>query len=641
MNLFKLFFSATVYSVLFCSALAAISPPKDSIKKNNSDTLKLNYFFEKDLFTNQYSKRFLFIDTLLNNVQNTKLRFSGSNFKKVFSNSGLGNRNLIFCVNPKLGFNDELPTFMAYEFLPESNKYYDVSNAFTDVFYMMGTGREQLFDLLHTQNLAKRWNVALNYRMIFSPGLYLRQKSDNAFLNFSTNYHSKNNKYLVIGNYFFNRIKVQENGGIINDSVFEYDFELSRKLIEVNLFSAQNKIAESGVYIRQFFTPVIKIKRDSLSDSLKSENNAIGFGRFYHSFLYKNQYRVYKDEDPTSGFYPNVFLDTALTLDSSHVQKLENAFGWSNLKQSATKTDQNIVFDIYGKHQLAKVYQQISDTTFNSLIAGLEVRIKSVFGFGIISGASRTFSGYGSDNNIASLYIDRSISRDSNADPFKISGTYLSSSVKPDWFSMHYYSNHFMWDYNFLDIKTKVLKAEIKNSRYGLGLSYTDVLGFVYYDKYARPKQALQNVEILQLNAFANLKSGEWHLDQIVNYQKAFGPEIIKLPDLASFHNLYFEHLAFNKALKFQIGISATFLMGDYIMAYMPATRQFYLQDNRDAKPYAFMDFYMNAQIKRAYLFVKLEHFNAGLMGRSYFLTEHYPGNDRLFRFGVSWKFFD
>lgn len=34
-------------------------------------------------------------------------------------------------------------------------------------------------------------------------------------------------------------------------------------------------------------------------------------------------------------------------------------------------------------------------------------------------------------------------------------------------------------------------------------------------------------------------------------------------------------------------------------------------------------------------------HVNSGMGNKEYFLTPHYPLNERIFRFGVSWNFFN
>jgi hypothetical protein len=46
-------------------------------------------------------------------------------------------------------------------------------------------------------------------------------------------------------------------------------------------------------------------------------------------------------------------------------------------------------------------------------------------------------------------------------------------------------------------------------------------------------------------------------------------------------------------------------------------------------------------KLKRVRFYVAMSHVNAGSGNRNQFLTPHYPTNNSIFRFGVSWSFFN
>ncbi len=73
----------------------------------------------------------------------------------------------------------------------------------------------------------------------------------------------------------------------------------------------------------------------------------------------------------------------------------------------------------------------------------------------------------------------------------------------------------------------------------------------------------------------------------------------------------------------------------------MPATSQFYLQDNKKYGNYLLLDFFINLKVKDVRLFFKVEHLNDGLMDVNYIQTPNYPNSGRAFKFGVSWTFYD
>jgi len=48
---------------------------------------------------------------------------------------------------------------------------------------------------------------------------------------------------------------------------------------------------------------------------------------------------------------------------------------------------------------------------------------------------------------------------------------------------------------------------------------------------------------------------------------------------------------------------------------------------------------YLNFHLKRARFFIMMSHVNASSGSRNYFFVPHYPLNNRITRFGVSWNF--
>ncbi|MCB9361353.1 MAG: hypothetical protein H6588_08630, partial [Flavobacteriales bacterium] len=64
-------------------------------------------------------------------------------------------------------------------------------------------------------------------------------------------------------------------------------------------------------------------------------------------------------------------------------------------------------------------------------------------------------------------------------------------------------------------------------------------------------------------------------------------------------------------------------------------------QKTKEIGAYPYVDFFISTHLKRAQVFFKWEHINAGMSGYSYLLTPTTPAHDRSFKFGVSWNMFD
>jgi hypothetical protein len=56
---------------------------------------------------------------------------------------------------------------------------------------------------------------------------------------------------------------------------------------------------------------------------------------------------------------------------------------------------------------------------------------------------------------------------------------------------------------------------------------------------------------------------------------------------------------------------------------------------------YPIVNVYANFHLKHTRFFVMMSHINAGSGKRNYFLVPHYALNDRIFRIGLSWNFFN
>jgi hypothetical protein len=68
------------------------------------------------------------------------------------------------------------------------------------------------------------------------------------------------------------------------------------------------------------------------------------------------------------------------------------------------------------------------------------------------------------------------------------------------------------------------------------------------------------------------------------------------------------------------------------------------IQGNKDNRVkvgnYPVVNVYFNFFLKHARFFVMMSHVNIG-GSKEYFFTPHYPLNEQILRFGVSWNFFN
>lgn len=215
-------------------------------------------------------------------------------------------------------------------------------------------------------------------------------------------------------------------------------------------------------------------------------------------------------------------------------------------------------------------------------------------------------------------------------------------SVNP--FFDRYVGNHDIWENDFKPIKTIEIKGKYINTRLRteLGVGFTNIYSYVYFDTAAMPQQTSKALIILTAWAKENFRAGNFYFDQNVYFQKSTQEEILSLPALSVYSHNYYQNYLFKKALLLQLGIDVFYNTKFYSDNYMPSIMQFYNQREHKTGNYPKVDVFLAFKIKRAHLFVKYEHVNYHLKNHgNFFSAADYPINPGMLKFGLQWDFFD
>jgi len=230
--------------------------------------------------------------------------------------------------------------------------------------------------------------------------------------------------------------------------------------------------------------------------------------------------------------------------------------------------------------------------------------------------------------------------------------------LTPSYFERHYHGKHFWWD-NSLDKPTRtrieglfsydkthtllrVAIEEIQNYTY-LGMSYTraneKVTGLT-----AAIRQHSGNINILTAQLDQKLKAGPLHWDNIITYQSTSAKDVLPLPTLNVFSNLYLDFMIAH-VLKVELGASATWFTKYYAPEFCPALNQFAIQEHAESRMelgnFPFVDVYANLHLKHTRFFVMMNNVTGNSFNRQNFLVAHYPMNRTVLHLGVSWNFFN
>lgn len=230
--------------------------------------------------------------------------------------------------------------------------------------------------------------------------------------------------------------------------------------------------------------------------------------------------------------------------------------------------------------------------------------------------------------------------------------------TNPTFYYRHYHARHFWWDNDNLD---KILHSRIEGqfhyskTKTTLRVAVDEIQNYTYMAmgyNIADDKRTGNTIDVRQkggslslitLALGQNFKLGPLNWENMITYQKSTDNDVLPVPDLNIYTNLYLR-FKIARVLKCDFGADGRFFTKYYAPDYSPALGQYAVQtgDNRTkVGEYPVVNVYANFHLKQTRFFVMMSHVNAGSGSRDYFFTPHYPLNQRIFRFGVSWNFYN
>ena len=133
--------------------------------------------------------------------------------------------------------------------LPESAPFYNVKKPLTTQLGYITAGQRQYAEenisILHAQNITPSTGFNVTYHTMGTRGIYMNQATRDTDFSFGVSHNGK--RYTGYAGYIFNTIRMQENGGVVDDwyitgvkkeRPFEIPFMLSdaRNILKNNTF---------------------------------------------------------------------------------------------------------------------------------------------------------------------------------------------------------------------------------------------------------------------------------------------------------------------------------------------------------------------------------------------------------------------
>ncbi|MBC7411337.1 MAG: hypothetical protein H7331_02635 [Bacteroidia bacterium] len=561
-------------------------------------------------------------------------------------NYGLPMQSLLYKAPSSLLTTFTPASMSAYLYTTDSSNYYDTKRPYTDIQWINGLKKEQYLRLIHTQNITPRWNVAIDFKRYRNKGYLVRHLANNAHFTASTQYKSKNNKYQLNGAYSLNRLSLQENGGI-NDTVFlNIGFVDKASLPPILTLAARVSKSNSFMLNQRYYFVGNK------DTSIKKNSAIIAHGVYFNL---QNNYSVlrshYVDNAPAPNFYATTNYDSLYTNDSNSVRIHNHLLALGYSSKTPHDSLQRWKYDTYigggvqqgiinyynrrgviAKPQLFK----IQHTTFNNTYLQWQAQASN-YKCNIAYNGQYNIAGY-NGNNVLNNFVAN----------YALTSTHvLSASInntlrKTDYFNNEYYSNNYTWKNNFASTASTQLNVGYTNTKYRVSIQAfaNKIQGYIYFDSLAQATQS--NATILNngliLSWHARYKKINWQSNLTI--QTNTTPQQFVAPAILTRQLIYLQGSLFKNALPLQIGFDGSYMSSYKGYGYMPATMQFY-NSNTIINPYPFVDFFINASIGQARIFIKAEHFLSGVFGNNYFLAKNSPAHDRAIKVGIYWYLYN
>ncbi|RYZ30156.1 MAG: hypothetical protein EOP49_40055, partial [Sphingobacteriales bacterium] len=248
---------------------------------------------------------------------------------KTLGNFGNAAESIMFSPNMQPGWDPGFHAFDIYNLKASDLRFYNTTNAYSELGYLLGSRREQMIHLLHTQNLRPNWNLSFQYRLINAPGFFQNQATNHNNYRFGSWYQSRNKRYqnflVVVGN----KLQSGENGGIKTDGNYLDSTGYSER------FTIPTKLGGDNAGNSDFFKPDLSVASRYTNatymfrqqydigqkDSLVTDTSVIPLFyprfRIEHTISYNTYKYRFEDNRQDSGYYANYYNIKGLKPDTT------------------------------------------------------------------------------------------------------------------------------------------------------------------------------------------------------------------------------------------------------------------------------------------------------------------------------------
>ncbi len=410
---------------------------------------------------------------------------------------------------------------------------------------------------------------------------------------------------------------------------------------------------------------LLAIQKKNAEDSLFYKSEYVPVTSFIHTVKFDNYRRIYEAYQTPADYYLNEYYDAGrLTGDSIYDQTkhwhMKNTFAIAMLEG----------FNKWAKAGLkAFASYDLRHYELPTMEGGLEKYNEHVLSVGgqLSKQEGKTLH-YNAVAEIGLTGVDAgTLAIDGNVDvniPFlgdtlQVRGDAFFHREPPSFYYRNYHARHLWWE-NDLDktIHTRIMGTlSFPKTRTKLRVAVDEIKNYTYFSQsyditekglrtgvMVTPMQESGGINLLTAQLEQNFRLGILNWENQFTYQHSSKESVLPVPAFNAYTNLYIK-FKIVKVLNVDLGADMRYFTSYEAPDYSPYMGQYTVQGNGENNVkignYPIVNVYANVHIKHTRFFVMMSHINAGQGDKNYFFAPHYPMNERVFRIGVSWNFFN
>ncbi|MDR0186055.1 hypothetical protein ETF27_08035 [Prevotella brunnea] len=484
------------------------------------------------------------------------------------------------------------------------------------------------------------------------------------------------------------RKQSEQNGGTFNEA--EYDKknasmgrpENAKIMGDAPITMGKSENNEKRIEVNmQDSTQMAEAKRSPISEKETSnewmKNEYIPVTSFIHTTRFSNYRRIYQAYQTPDNYYANNYFSQNVNSGDS-IYDMTKHWALKNTVAVALLEGFNkwakAGLKAFVSHELRhyELPSVMTEATSNkTLLSGYEKWNQQEISVGgqLLKTAGKTLhydvsaEAWIAGHNAGDLQIDghADVNFPLLGDTVQLAATAFFHRVAPSFYMDTFRSSHYWWDNSLDQVIHSRLLGELswKKTETRLRIGYDMIKNYSYFalrnnriqngDNFQSIKNEVnvrQNkgaISLLTLQLQQDFRFGIINWQNVLTFQKSSDENALPLPIFNAYSNLFIR-FKIAKVLSCDLGVDARYFTKYFAPEYIPGIGYFGIQEINENKTkignYPVINAYANFQLQHTRFFIMMSHLNSS-DGGNYFFTPHYPLNQRIFRFGVSWNFFN